>query len=82
MDPTPTPEPLPLNEERMHAVDPTTVTGAYAAVRGKYGRRKGDKPLWWVFLYHFLKALGALLPYVVAAAMFKACGMEFSGSGK
>lgn len=70
----------PVNAYRRdpdHQVDPTTITGSYRAlVKREYGKREGDKPLWWVFLYHLLKALGALLPYAVAALIFKACGMD------
>lgn len=83
MDATPTPVPHQRDPERQ--VDPTTVTGAYHAVRGKYGHRRGDKPLWWVFAYHLTKGVAALLPYAVAALLFRACGFDASalhGGGK
>jgi hypothetical protein len=76
MDPTVTPPPRPLNEERSHHVDPTTVTGAWHALHGRYGRRRGDRPLWWVFAYHLVKAVAGLLPYALAALLFRACGFD------
>jgi hypothetical protein len=75
-DPIQTPAP---ENRRAPDVDPCSVTGAYHVVRGRYGKRRGDKPLWWVFLYHFTKALAALLPYALAAAIFRACGFDFHG---
>jgi hypothetical protein len=46
-----------------NVVDPLTTTGIYrAVVRGEYGKRAGDKPVWWVVLYHVARAAVALVP--------------------
>lgn len=80
---TPTPTPDPIRRDAENDVDPCTSTGAYRIlVKRQYGKRRGDKPLWWVFSYHLVKALGALLPYAVAAAIFRACGFDFQGGSR
>jgi hypothetical protein len=66
-----------------YQVDPTTTTGAYHVVRGKYGRRRGDKPLWWVLAYHAAKACGGALPilaYLAIALLFRKCGIALPGT--
>ncbi len=61
--------------------DPTSVTGAWYTVRGKYGKRKGkpfqpgDRPVWWVMLYHFGKGVAGFLPYLLVAWLAKYLGL-------
>ncbi len=82
MDPIPTPVPLSQRDPQ-NQVDPCTVTGAYHVVKGRYGKRAGDKPLWWVFAYHFVKAFAALLPYAITAWLLKTFfGFDFHGGTK
>jgi len=62
-------------------VDPRSTTGAYRIlVKRQYGRRKGDKPIWWVLAYHAAKAVLGVAPYVLAALVAKRCGLTFPGS--
>lgn len=77
----PTPAPDHPGRDPENQVDPTTPTGLYHVVSRRYGKRASDRPLWWVFAYHLVKALAALLPYVAAAALFKACGFELPHPG-
>jgi hypothetical protein len=55
-----------------------TVTGSYAVVKGKYGKRSKDKPLWWIIAYHAGKAavqIAMALILLGIAAWAQQCGI-------
>jgi hypothetical protein len=62
-----TDDPETFSEQRTESIDPRTTTGSYKIlVRRQYGKRRDDKPVWWVICYHLLAkpiafALTALL---------------------
>lgn len=71
-------------DARTYEVDPRTVTGTYHVVAGRYGKRRGDRPLWWVASYHLVKAViqvATILALFAIAAWAKSCGIVIPGGG-
>ena len=66
------------DHRRSYVVDPRSVTGTWHIARGKYGRRPGDRPVWWVLAYHFGKGAAGLLPYLLALWLAKRLGIDVS----
>ena len=81
IEPTPTPAQISARDPD-NQVDPRTTTGAWAVVKGRYGKRQSDRPVWWVLLYHFAKAVVGLAPYVIAAIALHRCGISLPGAGQ
>ena len=83
IEPTPTPTSQIAGNGRDpdNQVDPRTITGAWHVVHGRYGKRQHDRPVWWVLLYHFAKAVVGIAPYVIAAIALKKCGIPLPGTG-
>ena len=80
IEPTPQPAAAVNGRDPESQVDPRTITGTWHIVHGRYGKRKHDRPWWWVLLYHFAKGVVGLLPYILAAIILHKLGIKLPGN--